>query len=90
VTFPPQSSITALISGFGAGLFCIVVSTFLATFFLLPPGWSFYLENPADVAEILVFSSEALFYVILITGLRLSLERYRDLSSTWNSRALPA
>jgi two-component system, sensor histidine kinase PdtaS len=88
VTFPPAVIITALISGFGAGLFCIVVSTFLATFFLLPPGWSFYLENPADVAEILVFSSEALFYVILITGLRLSLERYRDLSSNLEQQGI--
>ena len=80
VTFTPAVIITALISGFGAGLFCTVVSTVLAWLFLLPPHWSFYLENPADVAEILVFSLEALFYVILITGLRLSLERYRELS----------
>jgi two-component sensor histidine kinase len=80
VTFTPAVIITALISGFGAGLFCTVVSTVFAWFFLLPARWSFYLENPADVAEILVFSFEALFYVILITGLRLSLEQYRELS----------
>jgi len=45
VDVPPAVLITALISGFGAGLFCIVVSTFLATFFLLPQAGSFYLET---------------------------------------------
>jgi PAS domain-containing protein len=77
VTFIPAVIITTLISGFGAGLFCTVVSTALASFFVLPPSWSFNVE---DVMEISVFILEALFYVIVITGMRLSLERYRDVN----------
>jgi len=86
VTFPPAVIVTTLISGLGAGLFCIVLSTASATFFLLPPVWSFYVESPADIVEILVFIFEALFYVLLITGMRLSLERYREVSHNLERR----
>src|SRR5262249_50802335 len=57
-----------------------------ATFFLLPPQWSFYVETSADVVEISVFIFEALFYVILISGIRLSLEQYRELSRNLEQR----
>src|SRR5262249_7579020 len=80
VTFSPAIVITTLISGFGAGVFCVVLSAASAMFFLLPPQWSFYVESPADVVGFLVFIFEAFFYVILITGIRLSLEQYRELS----------
>jgi PAS domain S-box-containing protein len=77
VTFIPAVIITTLIGGFGAGLFCTVVSTALASFFVLPPSWSFNVE---DVMEISVFSVEALFYVIIIAGMRFTIERYRELN----------
>jgi two-component sensor histidine kinase len=80
VTYTPAIIITALISGFGASAFCVALSTVSAWFLLLPPRGSFYIESTADVVEVLVFVSEALFYVIFIAGMRLSLERYRDLS----------
>ena len=86
VTFPPVVIVTTFISGLGAGLFCIVLSTASATFFVLRPLWSFYVESPTDVVEILVFIFEALFYVLLITGMRLSLERYRELSHNLERR----
>jgi two-component sensor histidine kinase len=86
VTFSPAVIITTLISGFGAGVFCIVLSTASATFFLLPPRWAFYVESSADVVEMLVFIFEAFFYVILITGIRLSLEQYRELSRNLEQR----
>ena|SRR5215470_10549486 len=86
VTFSPAVIITTLISGLGAGLFCVVLSAAAATFFLLPPQWSFYVESPADVVEFLVFIFEALFYVILVTGIRLSLEQYRELSRNLEQR----
>src|SRR5215471_10115818 len=86
VTFSPAVIITTLISGLGAGLFCIVLSTASATFFLLPPLWSFYVESPTDEVEILVFIFEALFYVLLITGMRVSLERYREVSHNLERR----
>src|SRR5262249_955294 len=45
VTFTPAVIITALISGFGAGLLSIVASTAFASFFLLPPRGSFFVER---------------------------------------------
>jgi len=69
-----------VISGFGAGLFCVVLSTAAASFFLLPPRLSLYIENPADVMDLLLFILEALFYVILIAGMRFTIELYRELS----------
>jgi two-component sensor histidine kinase len=86
VTFSPAIIITALISGFGAGIFCIVLSTASAMFFLLPPRGSFYIESSADVVEIFVFVSEAFFYVILITGIRLSFQQHRELSRNLEQR----
>jgi two-component sensor histidine kinase len=86
VTFTPAVIITTMISGFGAGLFCAVLSAASATFFLLPPRWSLYVEISADLVEILVFVLEALFYIILITGLRLSIEQYREISRNLERR----
>ena len=86
VTFSPAVIVTTLISGLGAGLFCVILSVASAMFFLLPPRWSFYVESSADVVEISVFIFEALFYVLLITGMRLSLERYRELSRNLEQR----
>jgi two-component sensor histidine kinase len=86
VTFSPAVIITTLISGFGAGVFCLVLSAASATFFLLPPRSSFYIESSADVVELLVFIFEALFYVILIAGIRLGLEQYRELSHDLEQR----
>src|SRR5215831_9022458 len=80
VTFSPAVIITTLASGLGAGLFCVVLSAASASLFLLPPRWSFYVESTADVVEMSVFTFEALLYVILVAGIRLSLEQYRELS----------
>ena len=40
--------IATLVSGFGAGLFCLALSVAAAAFFLLPPIFSFYIEDPAE------------------------------------------
>jgi hypothetical protein len=86
VTFSPAIIVTTLVSGFGAGLFCVALSVASADFFLLPPRGSFYIESAGDVIELSVFFFEALFYVLLITGLRLTLERYRELSRDLEQR----
>jgi K+-sensing histidine kinase KdpD len=44
-----------LISGFRAGLFCIVLSAAAANFFLIAPRFSFYIEHPGEVFAILLF-----------------------------------
>jgi two-component sensor histidine kinase len=80
VAYLPAVVITALISGFGAGLFCVVLSAAAAAFFLLPPRLSFYVERPEDLADLLLFIPEALFYVVLIAGMRSTIKGYRELS----------
>ncbi len=78
ITFFPAVIIATLISGFGAGLFCAGLSTAAATFFVLPPRLSFYIDHPGEVAGVLLFILVTLSNVILITGLRLAVESYKE------------
>ena len=75
VTFFPAIVITTLISGFGAGFFCAVVSTAAADFFVLEPRWSFNVEDPATVADLLLFGPLAAYCAILIGRMRMAIER---------------
>ena len=75
VTFWPAVIITALISGFGAGLFCVALSAAAAAFFVLSPHQAFYIEYRADVADLLLFVSLACFSVIVIAEMRDAIER---------------
>jgi Domain of unknown function (DUF4118) len=75
VTFFPAIVITTLISGFGAGFFCAVLSTAAADFFVLEPRWSFNIEDPANVADLLLFGPLAAYCAILIGRMRLAIER---------------
>jgi PAS domain S-box-containing protein len=74
VTFFPAVVITTLISGFGAGFFCAVLSTAAADFFVLSPRWSFSVEDPANVADLLLFGPLAFYCVILIGRMRMAIE----------------
>jgi PAS domain S-box-containing protein len=85
ITFFPAIIIATLISGFGAGLFCIVLSV-AADFFLIHPRFTFYIENPAQDVELLLFTLMALFNVIIITGMRFAIERYQELSRKLEQR----
>jgi two-component sensor histidine kinase len=73
VTFFPAVVITTLISGFGAGFLCAVLGTAAADFFLLSPRWSFYVDDPAAVADLLLFGPLAFSCVVLIGRMRLAL-----------------
>lgn len=76
VTFYPAIVITTLISGFGAGFLCAVLSTAAADFFVLSPRWVFsVVEDPANVADLLVFGPLASYLVIIIARMRLAIER---------------
>jgi PAS domain S-box-containing protein len=75
VTFWPAVIITALISGLGPGLFCVALSAAAAVFFVLAPHLDFYVENRADVADLLLFVSLACFCVIIIDEMRDAVER---------------
>jgi K+-sensing histidine kinase KdpD len=74
VTFFPAVIITTLISGFGAGFLCAVLSTAAADFFVLSPRWSFSIEDPANVADLLLFGPLAFYCAMLIGRMRLVIE----------------
>jgi PAS domain S-box-containing protein len=76
-TFWPAVIITSLISGVGAGLFCIVLSAAAADFFVINPHLLFYIENRADLADLLLFLVLACFSAITITQLHEAIERER-------------
>jgi PAS domain S-box-containing protein len=75
ITFWPAVIITALISGLGAGLFCVALSAAASDLFVLEPRWSFYVQNPADVADLLLFVLLACFCVTIISQMRDAIER---------------
>jgi PAS domain S-box-containing protein len=77
VTFFPAVVITTLISGFGAGFFCAFLSTAAADFFVLAPrfSFSFYVNDPAALADLLVFGPLASYVVLLIGRMRFTIER---------------
>jgi PAS domain S-box-containing protein len=75
ITFFPAIVITTLISGFGAGFFCAVLSTAAADFFVLSPRLSFYVDDPAEVADLLLFGPLAAYLVIVIARTRFAIER---------------
>src|SRR5215467_4634661 len=77
VTFWPAVVITALISGVGAGLFCVALSAASANFFVMAPHLALYIEGRRDLADLLVFVVLECFCVILITQLHDAIDRER-------------
>jgi PAS domain S-box-containing protein len=75
ITFWPAVIITALISGLGAGLFCVVLSTAAADFFALAPSLSFYIGSRDDAVDLLLFAVLASFCVIITSQMRDAIER---------------
>jgi two-component system, sensor histidine kinase PdtaS len=75
ITFWPAVIITALISGLGAGLFCVVLSTAAANFFVITPRLSLYIESLVDAADLLLFVMLASFCVVIVSQMRDAIER---------------
>jgi PAS domain S-box-containing protein len=75
ITFWPAVIIIALISGFGAGVFCVVLSVAAASFFAIPPPLSFHIESAADAADLLLFALLACFCAMIISQTRDAIER---------------
>jgi two-component sensor histidine kinase len=80
VTFFPAVIITTLISGLGAGLFCLALSVLALAFFMLPPRYSFHIENLSDLLTLLLFILVTLSIIVLAAGMRFAIERYDELS----------
>ncbi len=78
VTFFPAVIITTLVSGFGAGLSALVLSVGVAAFFILPPLYSFSMENPAHLADTVLFILITFAMLIVIGGMRFAIERHRS------------
>ncbi len=74
VTFYPAVVITTLVSGFGAGFLSAVLSTAAADFFLLAPRWAFSFQDPATVADLLLFGPLASYLVIIVGRMRSAIE----------------
>jgi PAS domain S-box-containing protein len=75
ITYFPAIIITTVISGFGAGLLCVVLSAAAVNFFVLRPRLSFYVENPVEAADLILFTPLASLCVMLITQMRSVIER---------------
>ena len=75
ITFTPAIVITTLIGGLGAGLFSAALSTAAADFFVLSPRWSFYVDDPAVVADLVLFGPLVAYLVIIIARMRFVIER---------------
>jgi PAS domain S-box-containing protein len=80
ITFFPAIIITTLISGFRAGLLCVIFSAAATNFFVVPLRWSFYVEHPGEVLALLLFILATLSTVIFTAGMRFAIEGYRELS----------
>jgi PAS domain S-box-containing protein len=81
VTFFPAIAITTLMSGFGAGFLCAVLSTAAADFFVLSPRFSFYIDDPAVAADLLLFGPLATYCAFLIGRMRIAVERAKEKAS---------
>src|SRR5215471_10035793 len=86
ITFVPAIMITTLIGGFGAGLFCVVLSTAAIAFLLLSPCCTFHVATPAQALGLVLGTLGALSIVILASGMRFAAERYRELSRKLEQR----
>jgi two-component sensor histidine kinase len=79
-TFFPAVMVVTFVSGLGAGLFCLALSVAAVTFFLLPPRFSFHVENLSDVVTTLLFILMTFTNVILMAGMRYAMERFHELN----------
>jgi two-component sensor histidine kinase len=80
VTFFPAVILATLVSGLGAGLFCLALSVGAVMFFMLPPRFSFHVENLSDVLTTVMFILLTFSNVLLIAGMRYVIVRYHQLS----------
>jgi PAS domain S-box-containing protein len=86
ITYFPAIVMTTLISGFGAGFLCAVLSTAAADFFVISPRFSFVPESSADLVDLLLFGPLASYCVIIISRMRLAIEREQERSAAEASK----
>jgi PAS domain S-box-containing protein len=74
ITFLLAVTVTGLIGGLGAGLFCLALSVVAVDFFLLQPRFSFYVDL-INMPGVVLFILMGLSSVIFTTAMRFIIER---------------
>jgi signal transduction histidine kinase/CheY-like chemotaxis protein len=85
ITFFPAVLAAAFLGGFGAGVFCIIISTLLAWYYLVEPAHSFHLKWPSGHLAILFFVATAGMIVALVGAMNRS---YARLAAVERERAM--
>jgi two-component sensor histidine kinase len=78
VTFLPAAVMTALISGLGAGIFCVFLTALGADFFVLHPRWSFGIESLGEAVDLVALTLVGILIVGVVAAMRIAVERYRE------------
>ena len=85
ITFYPAVIVTALLSGFRAGLACVALCDLAAIFFVLEPRLSFGVANGADAVGLTLFSLTCITIVVLISATRYAIRREREIGEVLKS-----
>jgi len=64
------TALVAMIYGSVLSMLCAIAATLLATFFLYDPIFSFYVSDPRDVGELIIFATTGLIGAKCIAELR--------------------
>ena len=70
------AALVAMLYGSVLSMFCAVVATLIAAFFLYDPIYSLYVADPRDVGELILFAATALIGAKCIAELRRSPEKH--------------
>ena len=64
------TAIVAMLYGSVLSMFCAIIATLIAAFFLYDPIYSLYVTDPRDVGELILFAATALIAAKCIAELR--------------------
>ncbi|MGF1622431.1 MAG: ATP-binding protein [Rhodomicrobiaceae bacterium] len=86
ITFFPAIIITALVSGFSAGLFCTFLCVIGAWIVVIPPQWTLQVAEWQQMSGLVLFTLIALTDVLFVSALRFAISRYKELSARLEER----
>jgi len=72
------TAFVAMIYGSVLAMFCAIVATLLATFFLYPPIYSFYVSDAREVGELILFAGMGLIGAKCVAELRRPSEKVAE------------
>ncbi len=80
VTLFPAVIASTVICGVAAGVFAVLMALLCALFFIMPPQYSFELDNIQEVYALAAFMSVAALDVAIVGAMRAAVERSRSLN----------